>query len=65
MIALDILRSMAKKHPETKFVCIKATESSWFVTKFNIRTLPSFIVFVNVKLVKKFVGLVELGDGIP
>lgn len=56
---------MAERHIETKFVSVVATESSWFVTKFHIKTLPSFICFVNGKLVKKFVGLYELGDGNP
>ena len=56
---------MAERHIETKFVSVVATESSWFVTKFHIKTLPSFICFVNGKLVKKFVGLYELGDVNP
>lgn len=60
-----MLDTVAKEHVECKFVKVQAEDASWFVNKFKIQTLPSTIVCVNGKIVKKFIGLEEFGNEYP
>ncbi|CAL5970740.1 Thioredoxin_domain-containing protein [Hexamita inflata] len=60
-----MLEKVAKQHVECKFVKIKADDAMWFINKFKIQTLPSTIVAVNGKIVKKFIGLEEFGNEYP
>eukprot|EP00703_Trepomonas_sp_PC1_P002250 JAP94356.1 Thioredoxin domain-containing protein [Trepomonas sp. PC1] len=61
----EMLDTVAKQHIECKFIKVQAEDASWFVNKFKIQTLPSTIVCVNGKIVKKFIGLEEFGNEYP
>lgn len=56
------LSDIAKAHLESRFVKINAEKCPFFVTKLNIKVLPSVILFKDGIAVDRIVGFDELGE---
>ena len=57
------LQRVALKHDEVKFVKLNAEKSPFFVTKLQIRTLPTVVLFINGVAKHRIVGFTGLDGG--
>ncbi|CAK83780.1 unnamed protein product (macronuclear) [Paramecium tetraurelia] len=55
------LQAISQQHPETKFYCLNAEKSPFFVGKLQIQVLPTVCLFVNGVLKNRIVGFEEMG----
>ena len=61
------LRLLARSHPETKFICINAEKSPFFVERLGIKTLPTLLLFrdgINFERILGFDGI-SVKDNFP
>lgn len=54
------LKLIAPRHKECKFLRTNANKTPFFVTKLNIRTLPTLMVFQHGKMVDRLTGFDKL-----
>ncbi|KAF2861945.1 thioredoxin-like protein, partial [Piedraia hortae CBS 480.64] len=57
------LEQLAKRHVETRFVRLEATEAPWVVERLKVRVLPCVMGFVGGKSVARITGFEGLGGG--
>lgn len=57
------LQRVAFKHDEVKFVKLNAEKAPFFVTKLQIRTLPTVVLFINGVAKHRIVGFTGLDGG--
>ena len=57
------LRRVATVHDEVKFVSLNAEKSPFFVTKLQIRTLPTVVLFIKGVAKHRIVGFTGLDGG--
>jgi len=55
------LKKIAMEHTETRFVKINADKCIFFVTKLQVKVLPTIVFFVDGVAVDRLVGFEELG----
>ena len=55
------LREIAKQHIETRFVCINAEKTPFFVNKLQIQVLPTVVLFTDGVAEDRIVGFEDLG----
>lgn len=55
------LREIAKLHLETRFVCIDAEKSPFFITKLAIKVLPTLVFFNDGIAEDQIIGFEDLG----
>ena len=55
------LREIAKAHTEARFVCLDAEKAPFFITKLQIKVLPTMILFNDGLAIDRIVGFEELG----
>lgn len=61
-IMREKLEILAKKHMNTRFLEINATDAPFLVTKLGIKVLPCVIGYTNGKEAVRFVGFEQLGN---
>eukprot|EP01016_Furgasonia_blochmanni_P057420 TRINITY_DN9973_c0_g2_i1.p2 TRINITY_DN9973_c0_g2~~TRINITY_DN9973_c0_g2_i1.p2 ORF type:complete len:269 (+),score=89.61 TRINITY_DN9973_c0_g2_i1:114-920(+) len=56
------LRDIAATHPECKFMSLNVEKAPFFVTKLQIKVLPTLCAFKDGVLIDKVVGFADLGE---
>jgi thioredoxin-like negative regulator of GroEL len=56
------LRIICKQHPEARFLNLNAEKSPFFITKLQIKVLPTIICFIDGIAVDRVVGFSDLGN---
>ena len=55
------MKLLAKKHMDTKFICIDADKAPFFVERLAVRTVPSTVIFKDGVAINKILGFQGLG----
>ncbi|KAL6222359.1 hypothetical protein ACLB2K_005751 [Fragaria x ananassa] len=55
------LKTLALKHPDTKFIRLDAENAPFFVTKRGVKTLPCVIIFRKGVAVDRLIGFIDMG----
>jgi len=55
------LRKISAIHKETRFVYLDAEKSPFFITKLQIKVLPTIVLFIDGIAVDRIVGFEDLG----
>ena len=56
------LKIIAAEHPETLFCRINARKTPFFVTRLQVKTLPTTILSIDGKVDERITGFEELGN---